>query len=63
MARPEYDKGDILFQSSTQVTYPITIAQLIAKVADNYVDAGLQVLSRLDIESLQTDDAGQQAST
>lgn len=44
----EYDKGDILFQSSTQVTYPITIAQLIAKVADNYVDAGLQVLSRLD---------------
>ena len=44
----DYDVGDILFQSSKQVTYPITIAELVAKVTKNYVDAGLQVLHRLD---------------
>jgi len=44
----EFDTGDILFQSSLEVTYPITIAEAISKIVKNYVEAGVFVLDRLD---------------
>ena len=33
----QYDAGDILFQASVGITYPIAISDLITRVADCYV--------------------------
>ncbi|MCS6767030.1 MAG: hypothetical protein MO847_11870 [Candidatus Protistobacter heckmanni] len=44
----DFDTGDILFQASVDVAYPITIAELIGKITGCYVETGMRVLEALD---------------
>lgn len=46
-ASSEYDKGDIICQSSTPVNYPIKIADAIEKVTANYVAAVAYIFEKL----------------
>lgn len=39
----EYDKGDIIAQIETPITYPITISKAIDIILDNYVALALQI--------------------
>lgn len=51
----EYDKGEIISQSKTKVSYPIKIKDAIAKVCDLYVDVLNKVIKHAtENESLQT---------
>lgn len=53
-AAGEYDRGDILAQSSTRISYPIKIQQAIELVAHNYVELALAIARRiLEGETLQ----------
>jgi len=42
-ASDEYDRGDIIFKSSTTITYPIRIADAIERVSRNYVSIVLSI--------------------
>lgn len=43
----EYDRGDIIHQTSVPIRYPITIADAIKAIGDCYLHAGLAVLQKL----------------
>lgn len=43
----DYDRGDIIHQSSTPIRYPITISEAIRVVSDCYIHSGLAVLKTL----------------
>lgn len=43
----EYDRGDIIHQTSVTIRYPITIAEAITAVNDCYLHSGMAVLQRL----------------
>lgn len=43
----EYDRGDIIHQTSTAIRYPITIAEAIKVVGDCYLSTGLQVMKAI----------------
>jgi methionyl-tRNA formyltransferase len=47
----EFDTGDILFQSSTGLTYPITIAEATSTIFGNYFAAGVFVLELIASKS------------
>jgi methionyl-tRNA formyltransferase len=42
-ATAEYDRGDVIFTSSSTVTYPIRIADAIERVSQNYVSIVLSI--------------------
>jgi methionyl-tRNA formyltransferase len=42
-ATNEYDRGDIIFKSSSKITYPIRIADAIERVSQNYVSIVLSI--------------------
>jgi len=46
-ANSEYDAGDILAQKSTQINYPIKIAEAIELVSKNYVDLTLSLFEKI----------------
>ncbi len=46
-ATSEYDRGDIIFQSSSRITYPIRIADAIERVSQNYVSIVLSVFEHV----------------
>jgi len=46
-ASKEYDKGDIIFQSSTKVTYPINILEAINLISKNYIDLVIRIFDTL----------------
>jgi methionyl-tRNA formyltransferase len=43
----EYDRGDIIHQTSVPICYPITIADAIKAVGDCYLRSGMAVLKKL----------------
>lgn len=43
----QFDRGDILAQSRQAIAYPTRIAEAIAKVSANYLEAGIEVLEQL----------------
>lgn len=43
----EYDRGDIIHQSSVSIQYPITIADAITAVSECYLHSGMTVLKTL----------------
>ncbi|WP_429492048.1 methionyl-tRNA formyltransferase [Pseudomonas sp. S30_BP2TU TE3576] len=43
----EYDRGDIIHQTSVPIRYPITIADAIKAIGDCYLSSGLAVLQTL----------------
>lgn len=43
----EYDSGDIIHQSSIDITYPITISSAIELIIECYVKSGLAVLTQI----------------
>ncbi|MCX5964444.1 MAG: formyltransferase family protein [Cyanobacteria bacterium] len=46
-ATSEYDKGDIITQSLTQIDYPIKIQDAINKILENYEEVALYVLEKI----------------
>lgn len=46
-ASEEYDKGDIIAQSSTIINYPITISEAINLISENYIALTLKIFSLL----------------
>lgn len=50
LATSEYDKGEILAQSSTKINYPITIQEAISKIIKNYEEIALYILETIDNE-------------
>lgn len=46
-ATENYDEGNIIYQSKTQIEYPITIFQAIDKIVNNYIDIALYILGKL----------------
>lgn len=44
----EYDKGEILAQRSTEISYPITIQEAISKITKNYEELAFYVLETID---------------
>ncbi len=46
-ASEEYDKGDIIAQSSTIINYPITIAEAINLISKNYIELTFKIFSFL----------------
>ena len=46
-ATSEYDKGDIITQSLTQIDYPIKIQDAINKILENYEEIALYVLEKI----------------
>lgn len=46
-ASEEYDKGDIISQSSTNIEYPITISEAISKISEIYIKLVLDIFSTL----------------
>jgi methionyl-tRNA formyltransferase len=46
-AASEYDRGDIIFQSSSAITYPIRIADAIERVCQNYVSVVLSIFEHV----------------
>ncbi len=46
-AAENYDTGDIIFQSSTPIIYPITISAAIDLIADNYIELLLKICETL----------------
>ena len=59
-ASDEYDKGDIIAQSSTKISYPIKVSCAIDLVSKNYVDLVLKIFSTLleggEIIAMQQDE-------
>lgn len=47
-ASEEYDKGDIIAQSSTKINYPITISDAIDLISQNYVELVIKIFVALD---------------
>jgi methionyl-tRNA formyltransferase len=47
-AASEYDKGDLIAQSATRVTYPIKIADAIRLIAQNYIELVVHIFSTLE---------------
>lgn len=43
----EYDRGDIIHQSSVTIIYPISIAEAIVAVGDCYLESGMAVLKTM----------------
>ena len=43
----EYDRGDVIHQTSVTIRYPITIAEAITAVGDCYLHSGLAVLKTM----------------
>lgn len=46
-ATKEYDKGDIIYQSKTNIKYPITIQEAINIIVQNYIDVVLKIFKTL----------------
>lgn len=46
-ATSEYDKGDIIAQSSTKIDYPITISEAIEVVSRNYCELVIKIINTL----------------
>jgi methionyl-tRNA formyltransferase len=46
-AANEYDRGDIIFKSSSKITYPIRIAEAIERVSQNYVSIVLSIFEHV----------------
>lgn len=46
-ATQEYDKGDIIAQSSTQINYPIKIKDAIHIISQNYIELTLKIVSAI----------------
>ena len=46
-ATSEYDKGDIIAQSSTKIDYPITISEAIEVVSKNYCELVIKIINTL----------------
>jgi methionyl-tRNA formyltransferase len=46
-ATDEYDGGDIIFKSSTTITYPIRIADAINRICVNYISIALSIFETL----------------
>jgi methionyl-tRNA formyltransferase len=49
-ATEDYDRGDIIAQSETVIEYPITIAEAIDAILDNYVSLSLKIADVLHEE-------------
>lgn len=47
-ATEEYDKGDIIAQSSTKISYPIKISEAINLISKNYIDIIIEIFSTLE---------------
>lgn len=47
-ASKEYDRGDIIAQSSTKINYPITISDAIDLISQNYVELVIKIFVTLD---------------
>jgi methionyl-tRNA formyltransferase len=47
-ASEEYDKGDIIAQSSTKINYPITISDAIDLISQNYIELVIKIFVALD---------------
>ncbi len=46
-ASEEYDKGEIIAQSSTKISYPITISQAIDLISNNYNELVIEIFNTL----------------
>ena len=46
-ASAEYDRGDIIAQSSTKINYPIKISRAIELIAQNYIELVITILTTL----------------
>lgn len=49
-ASEEYDKGDIIAQSSTKINYPIKVSDAINLISQNYLDIILKIFNALEKE-------------
>ena len=47
-ASEEYDKGDIIAQSTTEINYPIKIADAINIISKNYVDLVIKIITSIE---------------
>lgn len=47
-ASKEYDKGDIIAQSSIKINYPIKISEAINLISQNYVDLMIKIFTTLE---------------
>jgi len=60
----EYDKGDIIFQSSQQIKYPITIQQAIDRITTNYFEAVKFIFEKIKKgESIQAQRQNEEEAT
>ncbi len=49
-ATEEYDKGDIIYKSKTNIRYPIKIKEAIDIIIDNYIDVVLRIFKTLTLD-------------
>lgn len=47
LASENYDEGDIVYQSKSNIEYPITIAQAISIITDNYVEIVQKIFTQI----------------
>ncbi|WP_326981883.1 formyltransferase family protein [Chryseobacterium sp. MYb264] len=46
-ANQEYDRGDIIYQSSSEISYPMKISDAIEKISENYIETVIYILERI----------------